>query len=163
MVKPCQLTPRNPDKVLVLDLIEKGDSVRSYSDAFIRTSANIGNKFTLFNPKSAQEARELIRQLSPEIVVIDLEMPRAPGTDAVRQIVMANPDARVVVITVSADEADVLEALAAGACGYLLKDARADELVGGIRLAAGGHTVLSDDVARAGRRLLTPPLQEIHR
>jgi hypothetical protein len=71
LTKPYRLTPQNPDKVLVLDLIEKGDTVRSYSDAFIRTSANIGNKFTLLNPKSAQEARELIRQLSPEIVVID--------------------------------------------------------------------------------------------
>ena len=70
LINPCHLTPRNPDKVLVLDLIEKGDSVRSYSDAFIKTSANIGNKFTLFNPKSAQEARKSIRQLSPEIVVI---------------------------------------------------------------------------------------------
>ena len=90
----------------------------------------------------------LARELVPEIVVIDLKMPKASGTDAVRQIVTANPDARVVVITVSADEADVLEALAAGACGYLLKDTRADELVGGIRLAAGGHTVLSNGVAR---------------
>src|SRR5208337_4689135 len=55
----------------VLDLIEKSEKVRSYSDAFIRTSASIGNKFTLSNPKTAQEARQLIQQLSPEIVVID--------------------------------------------------------------------------------------------
>jgi|SRR5271167_3469982 len=91
----------------------------------------------------------LARELVPEIVVTDLKMPKASGAEAVRQIVTSNPDARVLVITVSADEADVLEALAAGACGYLLKDTHANELVGGIRLAAGGQTVLSGEVARA--------------
>jgi hypothetical protein len=71
LIKPYRLTPGAPHKVLVLDLIEKTDSVRSYSDAFIRSSANIGNKFTVANPKSPQEARQLIGRLSPEIVVID--------------------------------------------------------------------------------------------
>ncbi len=91
----------------------------------------------------------LARELAPDVVVIDLKMPNASGIDALRQIVMASPDAQLVVLTVSADEADVLETLAAGACSYLLKDTRADELVGGIRLAAGGHAVLSRDVVRA--------------
>jgi DNA-binding NarL/FixJ family response regulator len=93
-------------------------------------------------------AVRLACELVPEVVVLDLKMPKASGIDALRQIVTANPDARVVVITVSADEADVLEALAAGACGYLLKDTRVDELVDSIRLAAGGQTVLSRDVVR---------------
>ena len=66
-----------------------------------------------------------------------------------RQILADRPDAQFVVLTVSADEADAIEALSAGACGYLLKDTRADELVGAIRLAAGGHAVLSRDVVRA--------------
>jgi DNA-binding NarL/FixJ family response regulator len=91
----------------------------------------------------------LARELAPDVVVIDLKMPNASGVDALRQIATASPDVQLVVVTVSADEADVLEALAAGACGYLLKDTRADELVGAIRLAAGGHAVLSRDVLRA--------------
>jgi DNA-binding NarL/FixJ family response regulator len=91
----------------------------------------------------------LARELAPDVVVIDLKMPNASGVDALRQIATASPDAQLVVVTVSADEVDVLEALAAGACGYLLKDTRADELVGAIRLAAGGHAVLSRDVLRA--------------
>jgi len=90
----------------------------------------------------------LARELAPEIVVVDLRMPNVSGTEAVRQIVTADRDARVLVVSVSAEEADVLQALDAGACGYLLKDAGADELIGGIRLAAGRNTVLSDDVMR---------------
>jgi DNA-binding NarL/FixJ family response regulator len=103
----------------------------------------------------------LTRQLSPDVVVIDLNMPGASGVDVVRQIAATNPDVQVVVLTVSADETDALEALAAGACSYLLKDTRADELVGSIRLACGGHAVLSRDVigallmrVRAGNRVV---------
>ncbi|HSZ05130.1 MAG TPA: response regulator transcription factor [Solirubrobacteraceae bacterium] len=94
-------------------------------------------------------AVKLARELDPDVVVLDLSMPNGSGIVAVRQIAAANPDARLVVLTVSANEADVLDALAAGACCYLLKDTRADELVGSIRLAAGGHAVLSRDVVRA--------------
>src|SRR5580693_498283 len=94
-------------------------------------------------------AVKLVRELDPDVVVLDLSMPNGSGIAAVRQIAAAKPEARLVVLTVSADEADVLEALAAGACCYLLKDTRADELVGSIRLAAGGHAVLSRDVVRA--------------
>jgi two-component system, NarL family, nitrate/nitrite response regulator NarL len=91
----------------------------------------------------------LARELAPDVMVIDLKMPNASGIDALRQIAMTSPGARLVVLTVSADETDAIEALAAGACGYLLKDTRPDELVSGIRLAACGHAVLSRDVVRA--------------
>jgi len=94
-------------------------------------------------------AIELTRELVPDVVVVDLNMPQVSGVDALRQIAMSSPDIHVLVLTVSADAADALQALAAGACGYLLKDTRADELVGAIRLAAGGHAVISREVARA--------------
>ncbi len=66
-----QLTPKRPDKVLILDLIEKSDPVRSYSDAFLRSSKNIGNKFTHGVPLNAAQARQLLEQTEPEIVVVD--------------------------------------------------------------------------------------------
>jgi len=98
----------------------------------------------------------LTRDLKPDVVVIDLNMPGISGVDTVRLIAAASPEVPVVVLTVSADEADALAVLAAGACGYLLKDARADELVGALRQAAGGHAVLSRVVLRAlAARVLT--------
>jgi two-component system nitrate/nitrite response regulator NarL len=93
-------------------------------------------------------AIRLVRELTPDVVVMDLKMPNVSGIDAIRQIAKASPDTQLVVLTVSADEADVIEALAAGACSYLLKDTHPDELVGSIRLAGGGHAVLSREVAR---------------
>ena len=86
-------------------------------------------------------------------------MPNASGLDALRQIATANPDVPIVVLTVSADDADMLEALAAGARGYLLKDTRADELVGAVRVAASGPAVLSRDVLRA---LVTRARNDVH-
>ena len=95
------------------------------------------------------EAISLTRELSPDVVVIDLKMPNVSGVDAVRELVIAAPQTPVVVLTASADELDVLDALAAGASGYLLKDTRADELTRALRLAAGGHAVLLRDALRA--------------
>jgi hypothetical protein len=71
MQKPCELTPGNPQKVLVLDLIAKKDRIRSYSDSFLSSSSNIGNKFIRATPSTAKEAQRIIREVAPEIVVID--------------------------------------------------------------------------------------------
>jgi two-component system nitrate/nitrite response regulator NarL len=95
------------------------------------------------------EAVALTRELAPDVVVLDLNMPGLSGLEALRQIELSSPDVQAVVLTVSAKDADVLEALAAGACGYLLKDTRADRLADGIKQAAEGHMVLSGDVAQA--------------
>jgi DNA-binding NarL/FixJ family response regulator len=94
------------------------------------------------------EAVALAERLKPDVVVIDLNMPGASGAEALRRIAAVSPEARMVVLTVSDDEADVLDALQAGACGYILKDTRVDELVGGIRQTAGGQAVLSHEVMR---------------
>ncbi len=95
------------------------------------------------------EAVELARELDPDVVVLDLNMPGVTGLEALRQIERSSPQVQAVVLTVSAADTDVLEALAAGACGYLLKDTRADRLADGVRQAAEGHMVLSSDVAQA--------------
>jgi DNA-binding NarL/FixJ family response regulator len=92
------------------------------------------------------EAVALVERLAPDVVVLDLKMPGLSGLEALCRI---GPDVQKVVLTVSAEEADVLEALAAGAGGYLLKDTRADRLADGVRQVAEGHMVLSGAVARA--------------
>jgi two-component system NarL family response regulator len=81
-------------------------------------------------------------------VVLDLSMPGVSGLQALRQISSRSPDTQMVVLTVSAENADVLAALAGGACGYLLKDTPADLLAPSIRQAAEGHMLLSSEVAQ---------------
>jgi DNA-binding NarL/FixJ family response regulator len=95
------------------------------------------------------EAIALTQRLAPDVVVLDLKMPGVSGLDALRGIARRSPDVQMVVLTVSDDETDVLDALAAGACGYLLKDTRADRLADSVRQAAEGHMVLSAEIAQA--------------
>ena len=96
----------------------------------------------------AQAAR-LARELAPDVVVLDLSMPGVSGNEAVGRMVADNPAIRIVILTVSTDHGDVIETLAAGACGYLLKDVGFDDLAIGIRQAAGGNAALSREVMRA--------------
>jgi DNA-binding NarL/FixJ family response regulator len=112
------------------------------------------------------EATRLAGELAPDVVVLDLNMPGISGAEAARQIVTAHPKVRVVVMTVSAAEDDVMEALGAGACGYLLKDMRLDHVIGGIRQAASGQAVLSREALQAlitherARRSVAPTTSE---
>jgi two-component system, NarL family, nitrate/nitrite response regulator NarL len=97
------------------------------------------------------EAVALARKLAPDVLVLDLNMPGVSGLQALRQIARGDENIQAVVLTVSAEDRDVLAALAAGACGYLMKDTRVDRLAAGIEQAAEGHMVLSSDVAQALR------------
>lgn len=95
------------------------------------------------------DAVALAQELRPHVAVLDLNMPGTSGLQALRRIRRSNPEIQTVVLSVSAEDDDVVEALAAGACGYLLKDTRSDQLADGIRQAVDGHMVLSSEVARA--------------
>ncbi|WP_018654461.1 response regulator [Actinomadura flavalba] len=90
------------------------------------------------------------RELRPDVVLMDLRMPGTGGLAATAQI-RADPalaDVRVVVLTTFDDEDEIVEAVRLGAAGYLLKDARADDLRGAVRTAAGGGNPLSPSIAR---------------
>ena len=94
------------------------------------------------------EAVELADSLEPHVVLMDLSMPRMGGVDATREIVARHPNVQVVVLTSFSDQDLVLDAVAAGAVGYLLKDAEPGELVRGVRAAAAGESPLDAKVAR---------------
>jgi DNA-binding NarL/FixJ family response regulator len=96
---------------------------------------------------SGEEALELAPALSPDVVIMDLTLPGISGAEATRRLLTAEPKLTVLVLTVSAEGGDIDEALAAGARGYLLKDATARELVAGVRAAAAGEAPLSPPVA----------------
>jgi DNA-binding NarL/FixJ family response regulator len=96
---------------------------------------------------SAEEALKTVRRLAPDVVVMDLSLPRMSGLEATRRLALDAPTTRVLVLTISDDEVDVTKAILAGASGYLLKDASIEEIVAGVRAAAAGEALISPKVA----------------
>ncbi len=92
-------------------------------------------------------ALSLVRELAPDVVVMDLNMPGMNGIEATREIARVAPLTRVVVLTISDQDADVLDAILAGACGYLLKDSSIQDLMAGIRAASVGEALISPHIA----------------
>ena len=84
---------------------------------------------------------------NPQVILMDLEMPLMDGIEATRRILSDRPQTRIVILTAFADRERIVAALDAGACGYLLKDAEPEELVRGIRAAAGGEMPLAQRAA----------------
>ena len=74
-------------------------------------------------------------------------MPGLTGVETTRQLTGIAPHTRVVVLPISVDDDDVMDAVMAGACGYLLKDSSIDQLIAGIRAAAGGESLISPHIA----------------
>jgi DNA-binding NarL/FixJ family response regulator len=93
------------------------------------------------------EAIRLVRELAPDVVVMDINMPGISGVEATRQITAVAPLTRVLVLTISDQDADVMEAILAGACGYLLKDSSIQELMRGIEAAGAGESLVSPTIA----------------
>lgn len=94
------------------------------------------------------EAVDQARALQPDVILMDLEMPRKTGLDAILEIRRQNPDARILVLTSFGEDAKVSAAVKAGAMGFLLKDSSLDELVHAIRTVHMGNLQLPQDLAR---------------
>ena len=92
-------------------------------------------------------AIELVEQTAPDVAVVDLNMPGMSGVEVTRRLNERMPASRVLVVSVSAQEYDVTEAILAGASGYVLKDGPVEEVVAGIRAAAAGESLLSPRIA----------------
>ena len=91
---------------------------------------------------------ELVKALRPNVVLMDLQLPRLSGVEITRTIAAeCGSECAVVILTVSADEADVIEALAGGASGYLAKGTSPETVAAGIRAAARGESLMSAEVA----------------
>jgi DNA-binding NarL/FixJ family response regulator len=110
-----------------------------------------------------REAVELARAERPDVVLMDLSMPDMDGVAATRAIAAEVPGARVVMLTSFSDRARIMDALDAGAIGYMLKDADPDELYRGVRAAARGESPLDPKAAQAliAARTTRPPDVEL--
>jgi len=93
------------------------------------------------------EAIELARDSMPEVILMDLRLPTVSGVDATREIVAELPHVRVLVLSASGEEADVLEAVKVGAAGYLLKDATAEQIADAVRRVRDGEPVFTASLA----------------
>jgi DNA-binding NarL/FixJ family response regulator len=96
---------------------------------------------------AGQEALQIVRELAPDVVVMDLNMPGMGGVEATRHISSIAPLTRVLMLTISDQDNDVMDAILAGACGYLLKDSSIQELMAGIRAASQGESLISPTIA----------------
>jgi DNA-binding NarL/FixJ family response regulator len=94
------------------------------------------------------EALDVVARTAPDVVLMDLSMPNVDGVRATQALTASGAATRVVVLTTFADQQRILDALAAGASGYLLKDAAPDEVIGAVRTVMEGGAPLDPKAAR---------------
>ncbi len=94
-----------------------------------------------------REAVALAKELVPDLIVMDLQMPEIDGVEATRRIRSDQPEVAVLILTTYDNDRSIVSAVEAGAAGYLLKDAPPDDLLRAIRDAAAGHSVLPPAIA----------------
>lgn len=88
-------------------------------------------------------------QLGPDVVLMDVRMPTVDGIEATRRLIRDRPGTRVLILTTFGLDSYVFDALRAGASGFMLKDASPEEIVGAVRIVAGGEALLASAVTRA--------------
>jgi DNA-binding NarL/FixJ family response regulator len=99
-----------------------------------------------------EEAVKRVQELSPDVVLMDVRMPRMNGLEALREMRRLTPERRVVLLTTFDEDSAVVEALRSGVKGFLLKDVTRDQLADAIRRVAGGETLLPPGVAERVQR-----------
>jgi NarL family two-component system response regulator LiaR len=109
-----------------------------------------------------EEAVQLGKELKPDVVVMDIVMPKLNGIEATRLIKQASPSSAVLILTAYSDIRYILGLLEAGACGYLLKSARSSEIVGAIRAVRSGESVLDPVVTRKLLQRVVGPGPALH-
>jgi len=139
-------TPNTPIRVLIADdqvMVREGFSVLLGAMPDIEVVGEAVN---------GRDAVERVRELAPDVVLMDIRMPEMNGIEATREIVAADGAAKVLVLTTFDLDEYVYQALRAGASGFLLKDASARQLADGVRVVAAGEALLAPSVTR---RLIT--------
>jgi DNA-binding NarL/FixJ family response regulator len=139
-----QTGPTPPTRTTVL-LVDDHNIVRAGLVALLGTAPDLE---VVGQASNGEQALALARELRPDVVLMDLSMPVLDGVETTRRLRTEQPDIRVVVLTSFTENARVAEALSAGAAGYLVKDCDPEDLIAGIRAAAGGETPLDPRVSR---------------
>jgi DNA-binding NarL/FixJ family response regulator len=137
--------PGERRKIRVL-VVDDHVVVRSGLEQLLATTDDIELAGTASN---GNEAIDAVERLHPDVVLMDLSMPELDGVEATRRISVEHPSSRVLVLTSFSDQTRILDALSAGADGYLLKHAEPDDIAEAIRAVHGGGSPLDPKAARA--------------
>jgi DNA-binding NarL/FixJ family response regulator len=113
----------------------------------IRTDLESAGAVVVGEAEDGGRAIELALELRPDLVLMDLQLPTVSGTDATRRITESAPEVRILVLSASGEEADVLEAVKSGAGGYVLKSATGAEIAEAVRRVAAGEPVFTPGLA----------------
>jgi DNA-binding NarL/FixJ family response regulator len=143
MNEPAQNEPMRPKITVVV--ADDHQVVRSGLQQLLATTSDIELIGTASN---GAEAVEVVGRLHPNVVLMDLSMPDVDGVEATRRITAAHPSSRVLVLTSFSDQSRILDALGAGADGYLLKDSDPDDIAAAIRSVHAGESPLDPKAAR---------------
>src|SRR5256885_7660686 len=135
--------PESQDELRVL-LVDDHELFRTGLRSLLEEQ---GGLQVLGEAANGAEAVRLVRELAPDVVVMDLNMPSMSGVEATRHITALSPLTKVIVLTISEEDADVLDAIVAGACGYMLKDSSIRDVVAGIHAAAVNASLISPTIA----------------
>lgn len=130
---------------ITLMLVDDHDVVRTGLRSFLETQPGMR---VVAEARNGEEALQQAAQWRPQIVLMDITMPGMDGLEATRRLKALSPECLVLALTVHEDKQYFMEMLAAGASGYLTKQAAADELVSAIRAVAGGNVYLQPALAR---------------
>ena len=130
---------------ITLMLVDDHDVVRTGLRSFLETQNGLK---VIAEAKNGLEALEQVKKNQPDIVLMDITMPDMDGMETTRQLKSMYPDCQVLVLTVHSDKQYFMQMLAAGASGYLTKQAAADELIAAIQAVAAGHVYLQPALAR---------------
>jgi two-component system response regulator NreC len=132
----------NPIKVI---LVDDHDVVRTGLHSYLNTQPDVK---VIAEARNGEEALQRAAEFKPDLVIMDITMPGMDGMEATRQLKAAYPEVLVLALTVHEDKEYFMEMLAAGASGYITKQAAADDLVAAIRSVASGQIYLQPALAR---------------
>jgi two-component system response regulator NreC len=132
-------------KPITVILVDDHDVVRTGLRSFLNTQEDVK---VVAEARNGEEALLRAEEMKPDLVIMDITMPGMDGLEATRQLKARDPECLVLALTVHEDKQYFMEMLAAGASGYITKQAAADDLVAAIRAVASGQVYLQPALAR---------------
>ncbi|MCB0548347.1 MAG: response regulator transcription factor [Phaeodactylibacter sp.] len=123
------------------------DDHRVFREGMVSILENTGEIKVIAQAQDGKEVMEKLRQLKPELILMDISMGEAGGIETTRLVKEHYPDIKILVLSMHSESSYIVKMLEAGASGYLLKDAGSAELINAIKAVAEGHTYFSSQVS----------------